>query len=34
MSCVDALLGRRVRHEIVTVEHAALVGAAVAALTN
>jgi len=33
-SCVDALLRRRVQHEIVTVEHAALVGAAVAALTN
>ena len=33
-SWVDALLQRRVRHEIVTVEHAALVGAAVAALTN
>jgi hexokinase len=33
-SCVDALLRGRVRHEIVTVEHAALVGAAIAALTN
>src|SRR6266850_223573 len=33
-SCVDALLRGRIRHEIVTVEHAALVGAAVAALTN
>jgi hexokinase len=33
-SCLEALLGHRVRYELVAVEHAALVGAAVAALTN
>jgi hexokinase len=33
-SCLEAVLRQQVGHEIITVEHAALVGAAVAALTN